>query len=100
VSQITKFGDAAVFHGRCIISFRDAHSYPHLQIAGYVTLLLLFHRIVFFILPATNKSEIMKNVVFVLSGFQNPFRSELRNKATTMGAIYNDDWDETCTHLM
>jgi DNA-repair protein XRCC1 len=42
----------------------------------------------------------MKSVVFVLSGFQNPFRSELRNKATTMGAIYNDDWDETCTHLM
>jgi DNA-repair protein XRCC1 len=42
----------------------------------------------------------MKNVVFVLSGFQNPVRSDLRNKATTMGAIYNDDWDETCTHLM
>jgi DNA-repair protein XRCC1 len=42
----------------------------------------------------------MKNVVFVLSGFQNPLRSELRNKATMMGAIYNDDWDETCTHLM
>jgi len=47
-----------------------------------------------------DKSQLMKNVVFILSGFQNPLRSELRNKATTMGAIYNDDWDETCTHLM
>lgn len=42
----------------------------------------------------------MKNVVFVLSGFQNPLRSELRTKATAMGATYNDDWDKTCTHLM
>ncbi|CAF1430537.1 unnamed protein product [Rotaria sordida] len=47
-----------------------------------------------------DKTKIMKNIVFVLSGFQNPLRSELRNKATTMGAIYNDDWDETCTHLI
>jgi len=30
-------GDVVVSHWRCIISFRDAH--PHLQIAGYVTLL-------------------------------------------------------------
>ncbi|CAF2415151.1 unnamed protein product [Rotaria sp. Silwood2] len=47
-----------------------------------------------------DKSQIMKNVVFVLSGFQNPLRSQLRNKATTMGATYNDDWDEKCTHLI
>ncbi len=50
VSHIPKFvdtnkspaGDAVVSRGRCIISFRDAHpphSHPHLQIAGYVTLL-------------------------------------------------------------
>ncbi|UJR23469.1 hypothetical protein I4U23_026470 [Adineta vaga] len=45
-------------------------------------------------------TQIMKNVVFVLSGFQNPLRSELRNKATAMGAIYNDDWNEKCTHLI
>jgi hypothetical protein len=51
-------------------------------------------------LLVVDKSQLMKNVVFVLSGFQNPLRSELRNKATTMGAIYNDDWDGTCTHLM
>lgn len=42
----------------------------------------------------------MKNVVFVLSGFQNPLRSELRNQATEMGATYSDDWNEKCTHLM
>ncbi len=47
-----------------------------------------------------NQSKIMKNIVFVLSGFQNPLRSELRNKAISMGAIYNEDWDEKCTHLM
>jgi hypothetical protein len=50
VSYIPKFGDASkspvgdavVSHWRCIISFRDAHpphSHPHLQSAGYVTLL-------------------------------------------------------------
>jgi len=35
-------GDAVISHWRCIISFRDAHppySHPHLQSAGYVTLL-------------------------------------------------------------
>lgn len=42
----------------------------------------------------------MENVVFVLSGFQNPLRSELRNKATSMGAIYSEDWNKKCTHLM
>jgi DNA-repair protein XRCC1 len=47
-----------------------------------------------------DQSQIMKNVIFVLSGFQNPLRSELRNKATSMGAIYNEDWDEKSTHLM
>jgi len=58
------------------------------------------HSIITSIFLVLDKSQLMKNVVFVLSGFQNPLRSELRNKATAMGAIYNDDWDETCTHLM
>ncbi len=58
------------------------------------------HSILISIFLVLDKSQLMKNVVFVLSGFQNPLRSELRNKATAMGAIYNDDWDETCTHLM
>ncbi|CAF1556469.1 unnamed protein product, partial [Adineta ricciae] len=34
------------------------------------------------------------------SGFQNPLRSELRNKATAMGAMYHDDWTDKCTHLI
>lgn len=54
--------------------------------------------VIFFL--AENQSELMKKVVFVLSGFQNPLRTELRTKATKMGATYNDDWDNTCTHLM
>ncbi|CAF0756084.1 unnamed protein product [Adineta steineri] len=47
-----------------------------------------------------DKSQIMKNIVFVVSGFKNPVRTELRKKGTAMGAIYNDDWDEKCTHLI
>ncbi|UJR25435.1 hypothetical protein I4U23_006782 [Adineta vaga] len=47
-----------------------------------------------------NQSQLMKKVVFVLSGFQNPLRTELRTKASKMGATYNDDWDDTCTHLI
>jgi DNA-repair protein XRCC1 len=51
-------------------------------------------------IPTNDQSQIMKNVVFVLSGFQNPLRSELRTKASLMGAIYNDEWNKKCTHLM
>jgi hypothetical protein len=47
-----------------------------------------------------DKSEIMKNIVFVLNGFQDPLKSELRDKATSMGAVYTENWDEKCTHLM
>ncbi len=47
-----------------------------------------------------DRSQIMETVSFVLSGFKNPLRSQLRNKATAMGAIFNDDWNEDCTHLM
>lgn len=44
--------------------------------------------------------ELMKKVVFVLSGFQNPTRSQIRDKALEMGAKYKGDWDATCTHLV
>ena len=47
-----------------------------------------------------NRSSLMKNVVFVLNGFRNPLRSELQTKATSMGAIYSDEWTKKCTHLM
>lgn len=45
-------------------------------------------------------SRIMEKVVFVLSGFQNPYRSELRDKALEMGAKYQGDWNDSCTHLI
>lgn len=45
-------------------------------------------------------NRIMEGVVFVLSGFQNPFRGELREKALDMGAKYRPDWTPDSTHLM
>ncbi|XP_047664750.1 DNA repair protein XRCC1 isoform X2 [Tachysurus fulvidraco] len=44
--------------------------------------------------------QIMEGVVFVLSGFQNPFRAELRDKAVSMGARYLPDWTPDSTHLI
>ena len=45
-------------------------------------------------------NQIMSGVVFALSGFVNPKRSDIRDKALKMGAKYRPDWDQTCTHLM
>ncbi|XP_060756530.1 DNA repair protein XRCC1 isoform X2 [Neoarius graeffei] len=45
-------------------------------------------------------NRIMEGVVFVLSGFQNPFRGELRDKALSMGAKYRPDWSPDSTHLI
>uniref|UniRef100_A0A673A1U3 DNA repair protein XRCC1 n=1 Tax=Sphaeramia orbicularis TaxID=375764 RepID=A0A673A1U3_9TELE len=45
-------------------------------------------------------NRIMEGVVFVLSGFQNPFRGELREKALDMGAKYRPDWTPDSTHLI
>ncbi|XP_054444544.1 DNA repair protein XRCC1 isoform X2 [Pteronotus mesoamericanus] len=44
--------------------------------------------------------KILKDVVVVLSGFQNPFRSELRDKALELGAKYRPDWTPDSTHLI
>ncbi|KAM6994754.1 DNA repair protein XRCC1 isoform 2-T2 [Tautogolabrus adspersus] len=44
--------------------------------------------------------RMMEGVVFVLSGFQNPFRGELRDKALEMGAKYRPDWTPDSTHLI
>ncbi|XP_015749133.1 PREDICTED: DNA repair protein XRCC1-like [Acropora digitifera] len=41
-----------------------------------------------------------KGVVFVLSGFVNPERGNLRDKALQMGAQYKQDWNRECTHLV
>ncbi|XP_069796175.1 DNA repair protein XRCC1 isoform X3 [Narcine bancroftii] len=48
----------------------------------------------------TDLRSILQGAVLVLSGFQNPFRSELRDKALEMGARYRSDWDPECTHLI
>ncbi|XP_008569157.1 PREDICTED: DNA repair protein XRCC1 isoform X1 [Galeopterus variegatus] len=45
-------------------------------------------------------SKILQGVVVVLSGFQNPFRSELRDKALELGAKYRPDWTPDSTHLI
>ncbi|KAF7242378.1 DNA repair protein XRCC1 [Varanus komodoensis] len=59
--------------------------------------------------PKTSSSEVAANgsfqhlldgTVFVLSGFQNPFRSELRHKALEMGGKYRPDWTPDSTHLI
>jgi len=44
--------------------------------------------------------RIMRNVVFVLSGYKNPQRSDLRQQAISMGAQYRPDWESGCTHLI
>ncbi|XP_063735860.1 DNA repair protein XRCC1 isoform X2 [Eleginops maclovinus] len=44
--------------------------------------------------------RILEGVVFVLSGFQNPFRGDLREKAVEMGAKYRPDWTPDSTHLI
>lgn len=50
--------------------------------------------------PPVPFKRLMEGVVFVLSGFQNPFRGELREKALDMGAKYRPDWTPDSTHLM
>lgn len=50
--------------------------------------------------PQVPFKRIMEGVVFVLSGFQNPFRGELREKALDMGAKYRPDWTPDSTHLI
>lgn len=44
--------------------------------------------------------ELLKDVVIVISGIQNPDRANLRSLALDMGAKYKPDWDNSCTHLM
>ncbi|VDP85096.1 unnamed protein product [Echinostoma caproni] len=42
----------------------------------------------------------LTGVVFSLSGYQNPLRSELRKKALDLGARFRQDWGKDCTHLI
>lgn len=45
-------------------------------------------------------SQLFENVVFIISGYENPLRSEIRRKAIELGGRYKPDWDNSCTHLM
>ncbi|XP_042882573.1 DNA repair protein XRCC1-like isoform X2 [Penaeus japonicus] len=45
-------------------------------------------------------ASLMKDVVFVMSGYQNPQRSNLRDMMLDMGASYKQDWDPSCSHLI
>lgn len=45
-------------------------------------------------------NKLLEGVVFAFSGYVNPERGILRQKALDMGAKYRSDWDSSCTHLM
>jgi len=45
-------------------------------------------------------SSLFSDVKFVLSGYQNPARGNVRAKAMDMGAKYYSDWGKHCTHLI
>lgn len=45
-------------------------------------------------------AKLLSGVTFVLSGYQNPERGDIRQKALDMGARYKADWDRDCTHLV
>lgn len=52
-------------------------------------------------LPVTKPfGHLLDDVIFTMSGYENPYRSNLRSKALEMGAIYKNNWDQSCTHLM
>lgn len=44
--------------------------------------------------------KILSDVNFVLSGYENPRRSKIRDLALQMGAKYQPSWNRFCTHLM
>lgn len=49
---------------------------------------------------ASDFSNLMDGVVFVLSGFVNPERGLLRSQALEMGAQFQQDWNSNCTLLV
>ncbi|KAL5240151.1 hypothetical protein ACI65C_007561 [Semiaphis heraclei] len=52
-------------------------------------------------LPVTKPfNQLLNSVVFVMSGYENPYRSNIRSKALEMGAKYKHNWDPSCTHLI
>ena len=45
-------------------------------------------------------NQLLSDVTFVLSGYENPYRGDLRQKGLDMGAKCKPDWNSSCTHLM
>lgn len=45
-------------------------------------------------------NQLLRGVVLVISGIQNPDRADLRSKAIALGAKYKADWGAGCTHLI
>ncbi|KAH8386432.1 hypothetical protein KR093_000424 [Drosophila rubida] len=45
-------------------------------------------------------NQLLRGVVLVISGIQNPDRADLRAKALALGAKYKADWEDGCTHLI
>ncbi|XP_070075046.1 DNA repair protein XRCC1 isoform X2 [Drosophila takahashii] len=45
-------------------------------------------------------NQLLKGVLLVISGIQNPDRADLRSKAIALGAKYKADWEPGCTHLI
>ena len=50
--------------------------------------------------PKRDISQLLSDVVFVLSGFQNPLRSDIRELGISMGGQYRPDWCPQATHLI
>ncbi|KAJ2951853.1 hypothetical protein O0L34_g14023 [Tuta absoluta] len=44
--------------------------------------------------------SLLGDVVFVLSGYENPRRAAVRDAALAMGAHFQRDWGTRCTHLI
>ncbi len=49
---------------------------------------------------STSKKPALNGVIFALSGFQNPLRSQIRDQGIKLGAKYRPDWTDDCTHLV
>ena len=47
-----------------------------------------------------DSSRLLSDVVFVISGFQNPLRSDIRRIGLSLGAQYRSKWCSEATHLI
>ena len=45
-------------------------------------------------------SQLLRGVVFAISGLQNPLRGAVRGAGLELGARYEGDWSSRCTHLV